>query len=218
MIPQLITAPTYEPVTLAEAKDHLRLEHDTDDSFVLGLIATARQHLEKVLWRAFLSQTWELTLEGFPGTGLRWSDLGFRGSALYPFPSRSRFLQKDWDAIELPLGEVQSVTSVTYVDVAGVTQTLATSEYQLDTSLPAKLRLPYGKTWPDARSQWDAVKIRYVVGWANPSKVPAPLKAAIKLLVSQMYEHRTPEVDRAMTAIAFSVDALTAPFSLSRLG
>lgn len=191
VLSRLVTAPATEPVTLAEAKAHLRLEHDLDDTYVTTLIQAARQHAEEVCWRGMISQTWEVVLSAFPSC----------------------------DSLELPHGALASITSVTYTDTDGDSQTLSTDVYEADTvSVPGRIRLKYGQSWPGSRTQWDAVRIQYVVGWADADSVPAPLKQAILLLVSQMYEHRTPEVDRSLSQVQFAVSALLAPYRLVSLG
>ncbi len=181
-----VVAPELEPVTLFQAKEQLRLESDADNDYVDGLITTAREHIERVCWRGLVTQTWELVLPAFPE-----------------------------DGTPLPMGNLASITSIKYIDTAGVEQTLAGSEYEADTdSVPGTLRLAYGAEWPEARDQWDAVRIRYVVGWAVAS-VPKPLFHAIMLIVSQLYEHRTPEVTGTIIAkVQLSLDALLAPFEL----
>lgn len=190
---RLITAPASEPVTRAEAKAHLRIDSDltSDDTYVDTLITAARQWAEEYCWRGFVTQTWELVLEEFP-------------SADCP--------------IELPKGNLSTITSVKYIDVNGVEQTWASANYVKDDTVePGFIRLAYDIDWPsDARDQWDAVKIRYVVGWAVGS-VPTPIKQAILLLVSQMYEHRVPEVTGTIVSkVDFAVEALLRPYRLAR--
>ena len=184
---RVVTPPASEPVTLAEAKAHLRLEGTEDDTYVSALIQAARQHVEEVCWRGVVTQTWEAVLECFPDT----------------------------DAVELRGGNLASITSVTYVDGDGTSQTLSASVYGADTvSVPGRLVLAYNETWPSTREQWDAVRVRYVVGWAA-ADVPAPIKQAMLLLVSQMYEHRTPEVMGGTPGkVDFAVDALLSPYRL----
>lgn len=188
MISRLITAPASEPVSVAEAKAHLRIEHSLDDTQIGVLIAVATATVQEMCWRALVTQTWELVLGGFPEGG----------------------------EVELPRGVLASIESVKYIDSDGVEQTLATSEYEADTdSVPGKLRLAHDKSWPSTRCQYDAVRVRYLVGTAAAS-VPTPLKQAVLLLVSEMYEHRTPTVFGQTSQVPFAVDALTAPYSLRR--
>lgn len=188
MILRLVTPPASEPVTLAEAKTHLRIEHTLDDTYITALIKAARMHAEQICWRGFITQTWELVLDGFP---------------------------PDTIGVILPKGRVASITSVKYIDTNGVEQTLAATVYDLDDdSEPGRLLLGYNQDWPSTRDQWDAVRIRYVVGAAAAAE---PVKQAILLLVSQMYEHRTPEVTGTIVSpVKFAVDALLAPYRLAR--
>lgn len=186
---RVVTPPAAEPVTLAEAKAHLRLEGTDDDTYVEVLIQAARQHVEEVCWRGVVTQTWEAVLSCFPSE----------------------------EAVMLPGGNLASITSVAYTDGDGDAQTMSTDDYEADTvSVPGRLVLSYDAAWPSTRSQWDAVRVRYVVGW-EVANVPAPVKQALLLLVSQMYEHRTPEVTGvSMGRVTFSVDALLAPYRLVR--
>jgi uncharacterized phiE125 gp8 family phage protein len=190
VLARLVTAPATEPISLAEAKAHLRLETDVDNPEVSSMIQGARQYAEEVCWRGLVTQTWELILAEFPSCG----------------------------ETRLPRGNLASITSVKYIDGSGVEQTMSSGDYEADTaSVPGKLKLGYGKSWPAARSQWNAVKIQYVVGW-SAALVPQPIKNALLLLISQMYEHRTPEVIGAsVEQIQFSMDALLAPYRLNEV-
>jgi uncharacterized phiE125 gp8 family phage protein len=187
---RLTSAPATEPVTLVEAKAHLRLETSADDTYVTSLIVAARQYVEEVCWRGLIAQTWELTLDDWPST----------------------------DQIDLPRGEVTAITSVKYDDATGAEQTLASSNYTLDGYPPARLVLKSSASWPDLDGEVLAIRILFVVGWANAAAVPMPIKQAVLLLVSQLYEQRTPEVTGAQIAkVDFAVDALLRPYRLVRL-
>lgn len=190
MLVHVVTPPATEPVTLAEAKDHLRLETSDDDAYVTTCIQAARQYAEEVCWRGFVTQTREAVLDGFP-SGCE---------------------------VELPGGNLGAIASVSYADAAGVLQTMDAGRYEADTiSTPGRLLLAYGQSWPSARHQWDAVRIRYTVGW-EVADVPAPIKQALLLLASHFYEIRTPEVIGAPVGkVAFAVDALLAPYRLVSL-
>lgn len=198
---RLITAPALEPVTVAEAKSHLRLESTLDDADVARLIRAAREYVELVCWRGLLTQTWELSLDGFYGEDTL--ELGSRNTG------RIRRLSY----IELPMGELQSVSSVKYLDMNGALQTLAGSEYDVDlVNVPGRLRLAYGKSWPATREAWNAVRITYVVGWSAAGGVPEAIKQAMKLCISQMYETRLPSPTGTSTT-----DALLEMYRLVRL-
>lgn len=189
MLVRVVTAPAAEPVSLAEAKDHLRLEQAEDDAYVTTCVQAARQYIEEVCWRGVVTQTWELVLDGFPCD----------------------------EEQELPGGNLGAITSVTYTDADGATQTLASSVYEADTvSVPGRILLAYNESWPSTRSRWNSVRVRYTVGW-GVADVPAPIRQALLLLVAQMYEQRVPEVTGASIGkLEFAVDALLAPYRLVR--
>jgi uncharacterized phiE125 gp8 family phage protein len=175
---RLITPPAATPVTLAEAKAQLRVDHADEDGKIEALIAAATSYLDGrsgVLGRCLVTQTWEITLDAFPA-----------------------------EEIEIPLGPVQSVTSLTYVDTAGATQTVSASDYYLDTTSPTAWVMPE-ITWPDTMEAANAVTVRFIAGTAV-ADVPPAIKHAALLLVSTWYD------DRAGTGMPPAVDALIAPF------
>jgi uncharacterized phiE125 gp8 family phage protein len=138
----LITPPDGEPVVATEAIDHLRLEADTEeDALIASLVTSAREIIETQTGRALITQTWELTLDRFPcGT------VGYGASWV-------RTTQ-----IQLPKPPIQSVTSVKYIDTDGVLQTLASTEYTVDTtSMRGRIVPAWGKVWPSTRDVINAV-------------------------------------------------------------
>lgn len=62
----LKTPPVAEPVSLDEAKAHLRLDTSTENSLVQMLIQVAREHAEALLGRPILSRVYRQHLEKFP--------------------------------------------------------------------------------------------------------------------------------------------------------
>lgn len=158
----LVTPPAVEPVSLAEAKGQLRLSLADDDALITELIAAARDYVETCTHRALITQTWDDKRDGFPA----WSD-----------------------AIWLPKPPLVSVTSVTYVDQNGVTQTWSSTLYTVDAPTGPKARMGaivpnYGQAFPSTRDVVNAVTIRLVAGYgAAATAVPAGLKAAMKLLI-----------------------------------
>lgn len=165
----LITPPTAEPVTADEVKAHCNIESTADDVLLNGYIAAARRVGENLTKRQFVSATYELVLDRFPG----WTG-----------------------AIELPMPPLQSVTSVKYIDEDGVEQTLSTDLYTVDTdSEPGRIYPVYDEEWPDTRGQRQAVRIRYVTGWpveTSGPTTPENIRTWVMIRVAGWYESREP--------------------------
>lgn len=90
-------------------------------------------------------------------------------------------------SIKLP--PIQSVTSITYIDSAGDSQTLAADQYQVDAvSKPARIKPSYGNSWPVTRVQMNAVKVQFVAGYGDAADVPEGIKTWIKMRVKQRYD------------------------------
>ncbi len=171
---RVVTAPAAEPLTLAEAKLHLRVDHTLDDDLITALITVAREYAENYTRRAFIQQTLEYTTHCFPAGGV----------------------------FELPRPPLQSVTSIKYIDVDGVLQTVDAADYQVDTYRePGLVKPAYLESWPIVvRSDFNAVQIRYVAGYSpsgSPASdldyaanVPTALKHWMKVRIANMYEFR----------------------------
>lgn len=175
------TAPTEEPITLVEAKLHLRVSLYDDDNLITGLIKAARAYAETVTRRQFVNATYQYKLDAWPNGDIR-----------------------------LPRPPLSSVTSITYVDVNGDVQTAGSSLYDVDTDTePGRISLAYDQIWPTARDQNNTILITYVAGYGAASAVPESLKQAIKLLVGHWYENREGVITGTISApVAFAVNAL----------
>lgn len=163
---KLIWPPAVESVTLAEAKAHLRLDSDADDTYVSALIAAARERVELFLRRALITQTFDYTLDGFPAN------------------RRS---------IDLPRPPLQSVESVKYIDTAGNQQTLPPETYVVDASSNemGRVALAWNQFWPITRWSINSVVIRFVAGYGdNAADVPQAIKHGILIEISNLYENR----------------------------
>lgn len=158
---KLVTSPAEEPVSLQEARAHLRLESGEDD-YLTNLIAAARRHCESFQGRAYVTQTWDLYLNAFPA-----------------------------GCIQVPLPPLQSVIFIKYKDSSGVLQTLDLSGYIVDPySEPGLIFYSYGNSWPDTYPEANSVQIQFVAGYGSASDVPPEVKQAILLKLADLYEHR----------------------------
>jgi uncharacterized phiE125 gp8 family phage protein len=184
----LHVAPAVEPVTLAEIKAHCRVTHNDDDTYLLGLVGACREYAETLTRRSFVSTTWRHTLDSWPS-----SRTGNFGSTL--------------DAMSLPRSPVASVTSITYLDTAEVSRTLAATVYELSlSSEPSIIRLRYGQSWPSVLSHPEAITVTFVAGYgASATAVPETLKAAIKLHVAYLYETREAGVAPSMSGAQLGI-------------
>jgi uncharacterized phiE125 gp8 family phage protein len=193
----LVTGPALDPVSVAEAKAHCRVDSTDDDGLIAGYVLAARQHVEQVTGRALITQTYDLTVDN------DWPWI------LDLETNRHRRL------VEFPKAPLQSVTSVSYVDSAGVTQTLASNQYVVDAGTYVGRMWPaYGVVWPTVRCQPKTVTIRFVAGYGvSPSSIPEPLRQAILLLVGHWYENREAvNVGNIVTEFPQAVASLLAPF------
>ena len=186
MIMTRVTAPTIEPVTLQEVKDHLRVDGTDDDALISALITAAREHVDGRdgwLGRALCTQTWDCHYDVFPDDGL-----------LY-----------------LPVAPVQSVTSVKYVDPDGAQQTFSSANYALGADLDWSPRVILGwdKSWPSIRAVPEAVTVRVVAGYAS---VPRPICQALLLLIGHWHEHREAVMEGTFREVPTTVSALLTPY------
>lgn len=168
----IVTAPTEEPLTLAEAKAHLRVTGSGDDTYITTLITVARQWAENYTRRALITQTWDLFLDKFP----RWM-------------------------LEMPLPPLQSVTTLEYTDTDGVQQTLGGTLYRVDTNAErGRITPAFNEVWPVTRAVMSAVKIRFVAGYGLAAAVEVKIKQAMLLLIGHLYENRQDVVIGVMPA------------------
>ena len=162
----LVTPPAFEPVTVAELKEHLRVDSTNEDSLIERLIVDARETVEAWTRRAIITQTWEYFLYCFPGRNY----------------------------IELPFGNLQSVTSVKYKDSNAVETTMTVNtDYIVESNseMHGRIVLPYGDVWPTLSFYPSKpITIRFVCGWTTRALVPERIKQSIKLICAERFENR----------------------------
>ncbi len=163
---KLVTLPAIEPVTLAEAKAHLRLDTDADDAYVSALITAARERVEVFLRRAPITQVFECTIDDFPAYDR---------------------------AIDLPRPPLQSVEWIRYLDTAGVLQPLDPGIYTVDASSNeiGRIALAWNRFWPFTRYTINAITIQVTTGHGDVAEdVPQAIRQGILIEVSNLDENR----------------------------
>lgn len=164
----LVTPPTGQIVTLGQACDQCRVAVGDDDDFINGLIADAMEVVER----------------NIPGEAQMLT-------ATYSVPVKGWWW--NYREIKLPRPPLQSVTSITYTDTDGVTQTLSTSIYEVMTpwKLPGRVRRAASQTFP--AHQYDnpwPITITFRAGYGTINDVPRSVKRAALLWIGAAYRNR----------------------------
>lgn len=181
---RVITAPSSEIITVAEAAEFLRLDDNgdspptyPDQTTLESFITTARHWCEEYLRRAIGVQTLEIVLNNFPKNGI--------------------FLRPP----------VIGVTSVKYIDTNGSEQTLSSSDYRVATdNEPAIITLSVNSSWPAILNVPDAVRVRYQAGYTDegdsPSYVTLPktIKTAMLMQIADLYQNRESQTEKQLNA------------------
>jgi uncharacterized phiE125 gp8 family phage protein len=191
---RLTSAPAEEPVTVDEAKLHLRISGTEEDTLITMLISAARAHAENVCRRAFVTQKWDLFLDAFPFYTYFGVVPGYVPVDQLPaawMTMRNYSVRFRGSKIELPFPVLQSVDAVKYTDPDGVLQTLDPSKYMVDNvSEPGVLTPAPSTYWPDTQNVTNAVQISFTAGYGAAAAVPAGIKSWILLRVGALYENR----------------------------
>ena len=180
-------APAAEPVTAAELRAQLlETEDGLPDVQADALIAEARELIEEMTGLAFITQTWRLSLDGWPAGQELWWD-GVRQMAISEI-----YASNSLRAVDLPRYPLASIASVTVYDEASNSAAVdVSSTFDVDTyRRPGRMVLKRGATWPIALRGANAIEILYVAGFgASGAAVPAILKRAIKQVAAHLYSH-----------------------------
>lgn len=160
------TTPTSEPITLIDAKEQLRIDHNDHDIMINGLIQAAREQIEAMCGRAIVQQTRIAYFD-------RWPDKVFH--LLYP--------------------EIRSVTYIKYTNADGDQETYDSANYALDPgSEPGRVVLGYQKTWPSAtlNNEDYPIEVKYICGYEPDGtnltgNVPERINLVMRMLIESMY-------------------------------
>lgn len=189
---RLIQAPAIEVVTRDEVKAHARIDGTADDAWIDAAIAAARALIERDTGRALITQRWEYRREGAPRT--RW--------------------------LHLEVSPLAAIVSVQYVDTQGQLQTWDPAEYTADTfGQPGVLLPDYGKAWPAVRFEPGSFRVVFDAGHADLNSIPADLRTAcqhaIRLIVTDWYEHRSETEAQNLNRIPLGIERLLWPHRLA---
>jgi uncharacterized phiE125 gp8 family phage protein len=201
MTPILITPPAVEPVSLADAREWLRLVETNEDDLVAALIAGARGIVEAATRRRLVTQTWRIVHDRWPGPGDR------RGG-----------LRSSPTTVAIPMAPLQSVAAIRVIGAGGAAQTLAASSYAL-AGAPEEARIVFNIAPPDPGAPAAGIEIDVVCGYGDAAtSVPEPLRLAMKMLVARWFENRGDvETDTSVDRLPGPIAALIAPFRRARL-
>jgi uncharacterized phiE125 gp8 family phage protein len=159
--------PTFEPISLSEIKDHLRIDGSEEDQYLLGLIKAARRMVERYTRKAIITQRVEGWLDGIPCENY---------VELIPSPVQTGAL-------------VDPVVSFYTMDNTEVV--FAATNYFVDTaSTPARLVLNVAQPWPTYTRERNSMKFVWTAGWTTADNVPYVLTQAMNMLVGHWYSQR----------------------------
>lgn len=186
----LKTAPTDTAITLAEAKQHLRIDSDFDDdnAYITTLIGVATNMVEEFTRRRLITQTYNIFYDNFP-----------------PY-------------IDLQVGTIASVINIKYYDSNNIEQTLAASEYDLDKRInPGRIYQSDTGSFPSTYDRPNAVEVEFIVG-ATASDVEAAIKQAMLIIVGRYYEQRQDVVlGTIATELPLMVEHILTPYRILEL-
>ncbi len=194
-----VTAPPETPVTLAEAKEHVRQDAADDDAKITALLNAAVARIDGpggILGRAIVEQQWDMKLDCFPEHG---------------------------EAIKVPLPPLISIDQITYLDTTGASQTLDTSNYQIAGVGPDARGCvfeAYGTNWPATRRIPEAVTVRFTCGYEKTAgsptdyreNIPDDIRQALLIMIAEWYENREETVIGAgVNPVPYSAMVLLTP-------
>lgn len=201
---KLKTAPAEDPVTVAEAKDYLRVDGSIEDGRILTMIKAATKRLEQYCDQKFISQHWYQYMDRFPmASSNDWWD-GTKELAISELYSPSGI-------IDLLIGPLRAVNVFnTYAD-DNVAVVFSSDNFVLDTSGPfGRIALKLGGVWPTTvLRKVNGIEIDIEVGMAsNAANLSHDIKQSVLEYVAMLYENRGDE----KSAIPVTAMALLEPY------
>lgn len=184
----LLAGPTVEPLTLAEAKTYLRVDHEAEDGLISSLITAARATVEALTRRVLIDQSWRIVRDAWPASGL----------------------------IAVPVNPLRALTAARVIGADGGETALPLDALSLDTArLPGLIKVARGAVPAPGRAL-AGIALDITAGHGpDADHVPSPLIEAVRVVLAHFYEHR--DVAGPGAAFPARLDALVAPFRVTRL-
>ena len=185
---KVTSGPSTPILTTSEAKNYLKIDTSADDTLISDMVDAATNYCENYLGQKFITQTIAEVFDKIPKPKI--GDL---------FPT-----------LFLTVHPVQSVTSITYTDTNETEQTWNASLYKVDTYRKAARITPaYGEVFPDILAEINSLTVTYVAGYGDASSdVPASIRQAVRLVLSDMYHNRSDFVKEKYSASQSLLDRL----------
>jgi uncharacterized phiE125 gp8 family phage protein len=154
------TPPSAEPVSLDQARTHLRVTDEIDDDTLVRLIKSSREECELRVRRTLMASTWTLTLDSFA------------------------------ELREIRMPPVTAVQSISYIDASGETQVLNPDTYTVKLLEDEPALVKPLQSWPVTKQGFDVVQVVYTAGYATADVVPGPLVDWILLAIGDRDAYR----------------------------
>lgn len=148
---EIITPPACDPIHVLEARAHVKQDYSDDDAQLAVAVKAATAAVQTATRRQIVAARYRLTLDAFPGIGA----LGAPLAASYGLPD---------NALVIPWAPVVQVVSIQYLDMAGVLQTMPTTDYVVSEGTPTRISPIFGRIWPIALPQIGSVRVNVDVG------------------------------------------------------
>jgi uncharacterized phiE125 gp8 family phage protein len=183
----IVTQPENEPLSYAQAADHLRVDSGDDMAYIEALIPVAREYVESVTGRVGTTST--LLLAGGSWESLMRSGLPY--------------------LLRIGRNPVQSVTHIKYyAPDASTLTTMSANDYRVMTTAEPAIIQHVSDSWPVLHDRPDAVQIQFVAGHSHANPPPPGYMHAMKMLVAHLYEERKPVAFASCSEIPYSLQFL----------
>ena len=205
---QVQTAETAYAVTQAEIKAWCKIDSSDDDVTVALIERAVHNWAKEYTSRTLTTVTYNLFIDT-----VYESDIPIQEGFYVGYDGRS-----NKRSIDLPKSPVASVSHIKYYDDDDTATTFATSNYYLDTaSIPARIVLRKGSSYPTSLRVANGIEIKYVAGYGATTTVPYDIKSACLAYASYLFEHRGDLLDGKRILAPTSATQLLEPYRIKSL-